>query len=214
MAAAQGWPFLVARGRQSGYAVRLAPDFLIQTQEYGVLEDGTGAQIVAGGRTLAVVRAEHTVTGADVGLTEAPRDEHSRPLHLLYGFVCPDATSVEPSDMDISRALQAALGTYRRFLADESGFTLAASNPFPLDSAVAPLTRPPAERKPVVPYALAGLVAVAAIVIIAVTSLGGEDPPPPPLHPPTTTSVPRPVVTTVVQTTATLDPGRPGGQNR
>ncbi|WP_125727986.1 hypothetical protein [Kibdelosporangium aridum] len=212
--AAQGWPFLVARGRQSGYAVRLAPDFLIQTHEYGLLEDGTGTQIVANGRTLAVVRAEHTVTGADVGLAEAPRDEHSRPLHLLYGFVCPDATAVRPSDVDMSRTLEIALDVYRRFLADESGFTLAASSPFPLDSTVAALTTPPVERRRVAPYAVAGLVAAAAVAVIAVMSLGGEDPPPPPLHPAPTTSVPRPTVTSIVQTTARPDPGRPGEQNR
>ncbi|MCE7010382.1 hypothetical protein LWC34_47400 [Kibdelosporangium philippinense] len=192
MAAAQGWPFLVARGRQSGYTVRLAPDFLIKTREYGLLEEiaGTGGQ-VANVKGLAVVWAEHTVTGSDIDAAEAPRDEHSRPLHLMYGFVSPHGTIDQPSEVDLSRSRELALETFRRFLADEREFTLEPSGPFPLASSIAPLAvRPPVVTRRVVPFALAGAAAVAA-VLVAIMSFGGENPPPPPL--PCTT--PTPVVT-------------------
>ncbi|MBP2325711.1 hypothetical protein JOF56_006096 [Kibdelosporangium banguiense] len=173
------WPFLVARGRRSGYRVLLAPDFLIS--QYGFLEDiaGSGPRTVVttvGGRKLTVVWSEHTVTGPDIGTEDAPRDEHSRPLHLLHGFVSPDA--VQPSEVDFDQSLQAALDTYRRFLTDEEQFTVEASASLQPDSS-APAGPPSVPRKifPVVLVGLAAVVTVAVITIIAVTSLTGEQPP-------------------------------------
>jgi hypothetical protein len=190
---AKGWPFLVARGRQSGYTTRLAPDFLVESRTYGVIEDvvGAGSQVTtvdAGGHGLAVVWAEHKVTGADIGSAEAPRDEHSRPLHLLYGFVCPDAAIVQPSEVDLSWTRQAALDTYRRFLADERGFTLESSGPFELHSTVAGTAQPPVISRRMVPFAMAGLVAVAAVGIVMMTSFSGGEPTQPPCPQPTTTA--------------------------
>lgn len=190
-----GWPFLVARGRRAGYTVLLAPDFLIG--HHGFLEDvtGSGPRIVdttVDGRRLTVVWSEHTVTGSEVHTDDDPRDEHSRPLHLLYGFVCQGGTVTRPSDEDTARSLRTALDTYRRFLADEERFTTESSGPFPLHAGALPRARsaPPAARRRVVPVVLAGLVAVVTIVIIALTSLGGgqPDPGPPSFERPTTTT--------------------------
>jgi hypothetical protein len=151
----RAWPFLVARGRDRGYRTLLAPDFLVAERGYGVLDDsvvpsdredqGDVVDVVTGtGRALTVVHATHVLTAADLAEPGAesgaesgaeagghePRDRHSRPLALIYGFVCADArvTEVDPADLVTCR--ETALGVYRRFLGDEAGFTLEAGREF------------------------------------------------------------------------------------
>jgi hypothetical protein len=144
--AARAWPFLVARGRQRGYRTLLAPDFLVADRDHGVLDDAivpgdeydrasvTGL-VTGAGRALTVVHATHPVTAAD--LTEPgaepgaePRDRHSRPLRLIYGFVCAAGDVGEPDAGDLAACREAALGVYRRFLDDEDGFTVESSSGF------------------------------------------------------------------------------------
>src|SRR4051812_36532744 len=103
----RAWPFLVARGRERGYRTLLAPDFLVAERGYGVLDDSVVPDpeedrasvitvVTSTGRALTVAHATHVVTAADLAEpgTEAgerePRDRHSRPLQLIYGFVCAD----------------------------------------------------------------------------------------------------------------------------
>lgn len=166
-----GWPFLVARGRRRGYSTLLAPHQLIAAQDYGFLEEAVGpvpagqpyrhgTATTARGRSLTLLWAEHPATEADLvdaaGMTGRPsaagqalrapvlRDEHSRPLLLAYGFVCAapvSAGSCTAVLRDLARCREAALATYRRFLADEDGFMLAGSDAFALTCAV-----PPADR--------------------------------------------------------------------
>ena len=92
-------------------------------------------------------------------------DEHGRPLDLLYGFVCRVPSIRETHEADLTAARAEALRAYRRFLADETGFTLEISEPFVLRSVTSgpekpsreipphrPTTRPPrpiSERPPV-----------------------------------------------------------------
>ena len=191
-----GWPFLVARGRRSGYGVLLTPEFLLS--RHGVLEEiaGSGPRVVStavDGRPLTVVWSEHVVTSSDLGTDETPRDEHSRPLHLLYGFACPETGVGEVSEADLRDALRAALATYRRFLDDEEAFGIETSAPLPLRSAVTRRATPRPPRR-IVPAALAGLVAVTAVVIIAMSSSPEERPgPPPPCTPSTTTTTSQPM---------------------
>ncbi|WP_424533217.1 hypothetical protein ACOZ38_22865 [Sphaerisporangium viridialbum] len=161
---ARGWPFLVARGRHRGYRTLLAPGFLIAERDHGVLDDSvvpsthqdraTVIEVVTGaGRRLAVAHATHLVTSADIAEPGAPpseqepRDQHSRPLQLIYGFVCLDGPVGEPDREDLRVCRQASLGAYRRFLGDEEGFTVEPSEDFPLRSPVvrrptAPVLRP------------------------------------------------------------------------
>jgi hypothetical protein len=184
-----GWPFLVARGRRRGYSVLLAPGFL--QQDYGLLEEVAGpvsaaepvrvaAARTSRGQDLSVVWSEHRVTAADVADGAEPRDEHSRPLRLLYGFVCQQTILARPADADLSRSLAAALDTYRRFLAGEQRFTVEPSRPFDLRSTVAPRPAAPPGTRPrrnyAIPLALVGVAAGFAIGL-AVASVGAEDPP-------------------------------------
>ena len=94
----------------------------------------------ARGRPLTIVYATHRLTAADLidpvpGRTHPagrpadapgpdapgsdPRDEHGRPLRLIYGYATPDGYFPEPAPADLDSARTVALTTYRRFLADE-----------------------------------------------------------------------------------------------
>ncbi|MFD8491722.1 hypothetical protein [Amycolatopsis sp. NPDC059657] len=190
----RAWPFLIARGRRRGYSVLLAPDFLVTEQDYGFLEDnvrplpGSAPFAVAGvtsplGRPVCLVWADHPVAEADIdgGPT---RDEHSRPLRLMAGFLCSGKVS-EPSTVDIDKARQDALATYRRFLEDEEHFAVESSAAF---EAVSAGTEPPEEQPPPEPkprywvwLGLAGLVVGGAVT--GVTLLTGSEPESPPLNP-------------------------------
>jgi hypothetical protein len=203
-----GWPFLIARGRGRGYGVLLAPDLL--RADYGLLEEVAGPLPaaepvrVASARTgrgegLTVAWSEHRVTAADLADGTEPRDEHSRPLRLLYGFACREAIQGPPSDVDMTRAKDAALATYRRFLADERGFTVETSAPFELRSvaAVRPAarsdTRPSTMRRYAIPLTVAGLAIGAIIVAIIMLSSPEPEKQPPDPPRPTQTSTTRPL---------------------
>ncbi|MEV7970791.1 hypothetical protein AB0O34_33095 [Sphaerisporangium sp. NPDC088356] len=159
---AQGWPFLVARGRHRGYRTLLAPGFLIAERGHGVLDDSvvpsphqdraTVIEVLTGaGRRLTVVYATHLVTSADIAepgappAAQEPRDQHSRPLQLIYGFVCLDGVAGEPDQEDLRVCGQASLRAYRRFLRDEEGFVVEPSEDFPLRSPVAGRASAPAQ---------------------------------------------------------------------
>lgn len=168
-----GWPFLIARGRRRGYSVLLAPAFL--RADYGLLEEVAGpvpanqpVQVATArtsrGEEVCVAWSAHLVTAEDLADGTEPRDEHSRPLRLLYGFACQRAVPASPSDVDMARSLTAAMATYRRFLADEQRFTVESSAPFDLRSPVSsprpsapPVTGTRQRRGYAVPLALAGL---------------------------------------------------------
>ncbi|WP_328330691.1 hypothetical protein OHA70_09415 [Kribbella sp. NBC_00382] len=148
-----GWAFLVARGRRKGYQSLLMPDFLVQSNEYGVLgqlsssdQPGSAPRIsridglAAGNLTIAYVT--HRLTLADLAGTPAVgpvTDEFGRPLELLYGVVCRGVDIVGLDDTDLAIVHAEALQTYQRFLADESGFVLASAQPFALRSITAPI---------------------------------------------------------------------------
>jgi hypothetical protein len=204
--AVQAWPFLIARGRQRGYSVLLAPHFLLAEGDYGFLEEATGpvpaaepvrvaVAVSQRGRRSYLTWSEHRVTSADLGGAE-PRDEHSRPLLLLYGFLCTDAPTGAPAMADLDHARRTAMDTYRRFLADENGFTTEPSAPFDTYSPTVPSASPPPSRpapSPAavpaapspVPRTLRRLVIAAAVVagtaaaavVVTIVTSSGEDPP-------------------------------------
>jgi hypothetical protein len=136
-----GWAFLVARGRQHGYRCVLAPDFLVDSNEYGLLTssvrgDASSASLtapVAG--PLALAYRTHRLAAAD-GVGAPVTDMHGRPLDLSYGFVSRAGGLGSVSDADMRAALGLALAAYRRFLADESGFRVSASQAFTLRGAL------------------------------------------------------------------------------
>jgi hypothetical protein len=163
-APARGWPVLVGAGRRRDFSTLLAPDFLVAGREYGVLSetlrpfpDGDPPRLVqtpiADGHWLGVVYATYPLTSADLtepapGSNAAPRsgepprplrDEHSRPLRLMYGFASPDVRFDEPAEADLELARTFALRAYRRFLDDEEGFTVLSSQPFALRSRTTPV---------------------------------------------------------------------------
>jgi hypothetical protein len=148
---ARGWPFLVARGRRKGFRVLLTPDPLVERGDQRRLEaaagevpDGApwqrGSVRCADGRRLGLVWTEHRVRAADIGdiVDDAagPRDEHSRPLRLIYGIACAGGDVVEPATGDMASALDEALATYRRFLRDEEVFVVERSSARPLASTI------------------------------------------------------------------------------
>ena len=144
MAPVEGWPFLVGAGRHHDYNVLLAPDFLIADAAHGRLGEVAAPTPVdapprlieastSTGRRLGITYATYLVSDADVA---QPRDEHGRPLRLMYGFVCPAGQIETPAKADLDAARAASLATYRRYLAEEDRFSTAASTAFPLRSTV------------------------------------------------------------------------------
>jgi hypothetical protein len=150
---AYGWAFLVARGRRRGYQSLLMPDFLVQSNEYGVLGQtasgdfpSDGAPKVArvngpaaGEVTFAYVTERLTPADLEGSPVAGPvTDEFGRPLELLYGFACRGAVVLDIDAADLGTARAEALRTYQRFLADESGFAVVSSQAFALRSQTAP----------------------------------------------------------------------------
>jgi hypothetical protein len=194
----RAWPFLVARGRKRGYRTLLAPDFLVAEHGYGVLDDsvvpstqedqGSLIEVVTrAGRALTVVHATHLVTSTDIAEPGAeaddhePRDRHSRPLQLIYGFVCVDARVSEAHPDDLAACRETALGVYRRFLDDEEGFTVEAGQEFVPRTRVTRRTPAPTRRLAPAPAsanrslstprpapALQNLLLVSAILLVVV----------------------------------------------
>lgn len=218
-----GWPFLVAAGRRRDYSTLLAPDFLVADLDYGILETsvrptsapGPAMTIdvrTGGGRALTVVYATHLLAAADLTMPDVnptlpvadPRDEHGRPLRLIYGFVAQDATLSRPDQADLTCALTAALATYRSFLQDEERAGVASSRPFALRSDITPrhplraaaslgvlaVDMPePTPSLAVTPRRLAGaavIVAFVAVIALIVSGTGRNRPGPPPGGCPTT----------------------------
>lgn len=150
-----GWPFLVARGRTRDYRTVLVPDFLADRGLHALL--GDTLPIPEPGAPAGRTTVEHPDTGTltvssrcavlrptDVDASTT-RDEHGRPLVYLYGMVQgPNAPGTDPDD-----ARERALSSYRRFLADEQGFTFDRSVAFPRTPPIpAPATPVPQRGSP------------------------------------------------------------------
>jgi hypothetical protein len=208
---ALGWPFLVAAGRRRDYSTLLAPRFLVAELDYGILNKvaepttGEGPPAVIEvrtprGRDLTIVYATHLLTAADL-LTASdpvaedkavvpvlpPRDEHNRPLRLIYGFATPNVRISQPATTDLAFARAAALDVYRPFLENEEAITVIPSEPFPLQSVVTARpdssmelspTLAPAPSRPTgggsrrTAVLLAALLGVCAVVIGVVLAIG------------------------------------------
>jgi len=161
--AAQGWPFLVARGREIGYQLLLAPDFMLAGRESGLLMDEVQGEVPAAGPAkvttvvgpvsgpVTVVQRTIRATRGDVGLTEQPEspllDRAGRPILLGYGFVCRGTRLDTVDEQDVSSARSAALGAYRRFYAAEEDFLPEPSHPYPLRSRLAAPVPVPQQRR-------------------------------------------------------------------
>ncbi len=167
----RGWTFLVARGRRKGYRSVLVPDFLTESNEYGILGETVGGDFPPSGSpriesvsapvagVITLVYQTCRLTYADLDEERSPEnstasnhatddlitDEHGRPLDLLYGFVCRAPRIRETNEADLIAARTEALHVYRRFLADETGFTLELSKPFVLRSVTSGPEKPSRE---------------------------------------------------------------------
>jgi hypothetical protein len=226
------WPFLIARGRQRGYSVLLAPHFLLAEGDYGFLEEATGPvpgsqPVRVGvatsnhGRRFGLTWSEHRITAADVGGTADPRDEHSRPLLLLYGFLSADTAIDTPAGADLDRARRVALDTYRRFLTDEHGFTTEPSAPLDTHAAEPPVSSgvravlapaPPPARRRVRGLVISAAVvagAAAAVVVVAIAAGSGSGDPPPSCPDDTTAAGPTRTTSSCGSPTPTTTPDRP-----
>lgn len=179
---ATGWAFLIGAGRVRDYRILLAPEFLVTALDYGILDGVAGPGVVAvrtrAGRRLCLVSAVHQLTAEDLDGTE-PRDEHGRPLRLIYGYACPDGPVVEPADVDLQLALSTALDVYRRYLTDEEQVTVVPSTPFALRSRTTGWPVEAARSRPTPPATPTGrrrrvavLVGAAALAAVAVLAVG------------------------------------------
>ncbi|GAA4463971.1 hypothetical protein [Phytohabitans houttuyneae] len=169
-----GWAFLVARGRRQGFRARLVPAVLAEHGLAGLLEENRSADTPIGRVTL--VTRTHRIRPQDIG-SASVLDEHGRPLEISYGFVHLGAPHPAAEEAGLATAYAQALDTYRRLLADETGFETEVSAPFALP--VAPLAattavRPPGRARIAAGFAAAGLLAA---VLVAVFAVVRGDPP-------------------------------------
>jgi hypothetical protein len=196
--ASHAWPFLIARGRRAGYRTLLAPQPFLTEGDDALLENNVQPSglhdrpqilnlITRTGRPVSVVHATHRLTAADLGLTDDPKDEHGRPLHLLYGFVRPRTRTVDLVDLRTAQAV--ILEVYRQFLDDEANFTIRAGQPFPLrtaqnESVARPKAKPAAgpasnqRRRPSRTFiAAASALLCAVFLLLTLMNLGHEPAP-------------------------------------
>jgi branched-chain amino acid transport system substrate-binding protein len=148
---AEGWPFLVARGRRASYRTVLAPGFLVDENAHHALADATGVSELRPDGTRLVewhharvgpfsigYTSEH-LTQADIDpaaadAAEPATDEHGRPLEIVYGIVSQDLLTRPLSAEDLIKARATALSSYRDFLADEGAHGVATSSAFALQT--------------------------------------------------------------------------------
>jgi hypothetical protein len=174
--------FLIARGRRQGYRLLLVPDF-VTTDEHRHLVDNVQStseqeapRIAYAEGSLALVYRARTLRAEDLDNGRPVRDEHGRPLTLLYGFATRARRVDRVDEADLDRAWHDAISVYRAFLSHESAFQPVGSARFALASLVTtPPGYPPssgyAEPVPPPPRVLrwlpvaAGVVAVLGIVL-------------------------------------------------
>src|SRR3954452_1404036 len=177
-AVANGWPFLVARGRRRGYRTVLAPEFLVGPRLHSLLADapersGDGPRSVevspAQVGKLTLVYETKVVTAADIG--GVALDEHGRELEIRYGIVLRGGAGAT-GDLPYG-VRERALASYRNFLADEDSFDVEASEAIQLQAGSPsnqpepePVYEPDKRRSPkrLVVFAI-GLGVVVALVI-------------------------------------------------
>jgi hypothetical protein len=151
-AGTMGWAFLVARGRELGYQLLLAPDFLLAGRDAALLMDVVRGEVPASeppvltelagtaSGPVGVVYRTLRATARDLDGADRPAepllDRAGRPLVLTYGFVCRAGRVTGPDEDDLRVARDAALATYRRFLAAEESFLTRMSYPYALRSTV------------------------------------------------------------------------------
>jgi hypothetical protein len=127
----------------------LVPAALADAQHGGLLADALSGEDLrpgsVGTTTVAVpgvgpVQCAYSVERLDersgLGSTGPPRDEHGRPLEMLYGVACATAGELQLDRRDLDVARSAALATYARLLTDERAFVPEESRPFALRSTV------------------------------------------------------------------------------
>jgi hypothetical protein len=174
---ASGWAFLVARGRRQGYRARLVPGMLSERGLSGLVEDSTGQSAPGAGVVvrnvdtthgqMAIAYRTHRIRPDDLDDARPVRDEHGRPLDIVYGFACLGAIGGAPDDADLYTAFEQARETYRCFLADEAGFVTQISSAFVLRTTLLRVAQPAARR----PMRTRIRVTVAAAVSVAVAIL-------------------------------------------
>ncbi|MFI5960431.1 PASTA domain-containing protein [Cryptosporangium sp. NPDC051539] len=138
---ASGWVFLIGRGRELGYRLLMAPDFLVHSGESGQLlgvvrsEDETVRPAVARLDDLCVAYHVRGIRGPD---GSPALDGSGRPLVVGFGFVARGGAIIDLDERDLDHAWEVARSTYQRFSDDELNFAGVPTTPFPLRSTIAP----------------------------------------------------------------------------
>jgi hypothetical protein len=166
-----GEPFLVARGRELGQQIVMAPAFLKQEGLTGLLRDAIKGQVTPAGKTMEttvhhpaighltlIYRISHiAIAECEDGTSPDPqdrplveeellRDDSGRPIKLAYGLVYRSKPNRVPEHEaePLSTARTKAISAYRDFLHDEASETKSFQQPPPEQE----VTRSPAQSVP------------------------------------------------------------------
>ncbi|MBY8877252.1 hypothetical protein [Actinacidiphila acidipaludis] len=122
------WPFLISRGRRSGFQVVAAPDFLCDAGLVDLLWETAGGSPMAPGQArrravkgtavgdFAVLFRVRLAEAADLGAEgDRPRDEHGRPVPVVEGVVERAAQAGTVTDDVLGRGAEECAGHLREF---------------------------------------------------------------------------------------------------
>jgi hypothetical protein len=139
--AAEGWPFLVARGRRTGYRTLLAPAFLAAPHGPEILAESANGDGVRPGDVRRLDLGLSDAGSMTLWFTVEPltspelRDEHGRQLELLYGIVARGPLEGDVDDDDMRTARSEAHETFGRLLDGEEDFRIERCRPHRLRGA-------------------------------------------------------------------------------
>jgi hypothetical protein len=140
---AYGWPFLVARTRNAGHRVVVAPDFLVEQEAeswlgrvsggedtpdgHAVLHQSPDGQFVVVSRVFVAGRADYGLDG------DGPiRDRSGRPIRFTEGLVLRGHTEPEVTQGDLAQACSVTQVAYQTFWTLEDAFQTVPSTGYPL----------------------------------------------------------------------------------
>jgi hypothetical protein len=193
------WPFLVSRGRELGYRVVLAPDFLHASGEpgllYPIVEGGSSYGSDVGprvrvrtlhaqdGRAVTAIFREVVPDGGELGLPAGMlRDADGRGIAMFEGYIVdadgrghPPASFVpSPRGLDWREAHTAALAALRQLLAAEADGVGSEEVRIGVSSPVSrpvPLDPPPDRGRPWLLVVLAVVAVLAGLGVVATAAL-------------------------------------------
>jgi hypothetical protein len=147
---ALAWPFLISRGRDTGYRTIVAPDFLCNLGRRGLLLEVAGGDIregdvatyraILGQGTnvgdLSVVYRTIPARGTDIDIEgDLLRDRQGRRIALVEGVVLRGRQpAVDVRSGDLERTHHAVIAAFRSFWQNERSFDVVPSTPLEISN--------------------------------------------------------------------------------